>query len=90
MTGKQPTKGELMAMCIGSERWGDLPEDLQRRTVLLVRHTEEGMTTVRDQVTLLELLARFLDFCDGADVAEFVMTLPDYDDDEGDTRVWHD
>ena len=71
-----------MAMCIGSERWEDLPPELQRRTVFLVRHTEEGMTTIRDQETLLELLALFLDFCDGADVAEFVATLPDYDEDE--------
>lgn len=71
-----------MAMCIGSENWDALPEPLKRRIVILFRHVDEGMTTMRDQETLMGLMALWLDFCDPADVAEFIETMPEYDEDE--------
>lgn len=71
-----------MTMCIGSENWNALPESFKQRIVLLVRHTDEGMTTMRDQKTLLEVLSQWLDFCDPADVGEFVESLPEYDEPE--------
>jgi len=71
-----------MAMCIGSERWEGLPKDLQRGIVFLVRHAEEGMTTMRDQAILLRVLALWLDFCDPADVTEFIETMPEYNEEE--------
>lgn len=69
-------------MCIGSEHWDGLPKELQTRIVFLVRHTEEGMTTIRDQDTLLRVLALWLDFCDPADVAEFIEATPEYNEEE--------
>ena len=67
-----------MAMCIGSEQWRGLPKELRARIILLVRHTEDGMTTMQDQKTLLRVLALWLDFCDPEDVIEFIETLPGY------------
>ena len=71
-----------MTMCIGSERWEQLPKELQTRIVFLVRHIEDGMTTIRDYETLLQVIALWLDFCDPADVAEFIESLPEYDAEE--------
>jgi len=71
-----------MTMCIGSENWNTLSEPLKQRIVMLVRHTDEGMTTMRDQKTLLDVLALWLDFCDPADVGEFLESLPEYDEPE--------
>jgi len=69
-------------MCIGSGNWIALPAHLRIRIVWLVRHTEEGMTTERDCDTLLDVLTQWLDFCDPADVAEFIEALPEYNEEE--------
>jgi len=40
------------------------------------------MTTERDCDTLLDVLTQWLDFCDPADVAEFIEALPEYNEEE--------
>lgn len=70
----------MVAMCIGSERWEELSPEFRMRIILLDRHTDEGMTTMQDQNTLRRVLARWLDFCDPADVAEFFDAMPEYEE----------
>lgn len=71
-----------MAMCIGSENWFALDPEQRRKIVYLIRHVEEGMTTPVDLDTLHQILAEWLDFCDPADVAEFIVAVPEYDEEE--------